>query len=228
MTIRNSIKIFFGSIGTYLLVAVLHACVAPAGTPSRLTGSGGAGGAATQMTGTGANSSHASGTDSSGSVINPVPDAHADESGTRIKVQWAVGEDGFRSALSLWDSTLSTRCGMARTDDGGLHCVPFAALFTKTADAFSDAACTKAIRIASGCLGNFASDKSTYVGSCQDAQFILAIGTVYPVSPRAAAVYVKSGGSCVLWPAPNGGGFGDLGSPMPISDFVSISITTDP
>jgi hypothetical protein len=62
-------------------------------------------------------------------------------SGTRLKAQYILGEDGTRDDQGLWDSTLNEHCDVRRAEDDKSRCLPFAV----AVDRYMDAQCTEPV-----------------------------------------------------------------------------------
>jgi hypothetical protein len=75
------------------------------------------------------------------SLLVPVAEAKANESGARIKARWYLGEDGSREFLGWFDAELGTDCRFDRARDGVLRCLPSAG----ATPMYSNADCTSDI-----------------------------------------------------------------------------------
>ncbi|MEY4548401.1 MAG: hypothetical protein RL685_4596 [Pseudomonadota bacterium] len=58
------------------------------------------------------------------SLLLPVAEAKANESGSRLKARWFVGDDAAREFVGWFDSELKTECAFSRGRDGLLRCLP--------------------------------------------------------------------------------------------------------
>jgi hypothetical protein len=244
----KTIRLILGSIIVYLSVATLHACgtarsmtMGTGGHASSTTsgggslaagGKGGAGGMASSgsMAGSGgkAGSGGAGGT---GGIMNPVGDANAEESGSRLKAKRLVGEDGSKQFAGWYDTSLKVDCYYSLMQDGVKHCIPFTGA---SVSGFSDAACTVplgAINV-TGCAPGYAVQSANVTPTCAD---LLAGGTIYHVypiiQPHSGPIYSKSGTTCSL--AGNGPNLGsatyyDIGPESPPSTFVAGTVVQDP
>lgn len=122
MNIKQSAKLFLGSLLVYVAMA---SCVASEKAVTLASTSSGGGGTA--------GASGSGGVGGVGGVMDPVPDASAEpiaepffKSGTRLKLQYLTGEDGSRLlvAQAFYDSSLQAYCLLQEAPDGVVRCMP--------------------------------------------------------------------------------------------------------
>src|SRR5262245_6603817 len=101
----NALKFLVGSIAVYLAVAACNVVVPV-------------------INGLDGGDENSDGAGISSDAIG-MPDARADESGSRIKARYYAGEDGSRAAAGLWDSQLQVTCFYVTANDGTLRCLPW-------------------------------------------------------------------------------------------------------
>jgi hypothetical protein len=212
----KTIRLIVGSILVYLSVATLHACssassssslgtgghsgstTSGAGSPAgggnpTAGGKGGTGGTATTSSGATASSGKAG----SGGIMDPVGDANAEESGSRLKAKRLVGDDGSKQFVGWYDTSLKVDCQYALMQDGLKHCVP---LTSASLALFSDAACTVPLgaNTISGCVPTHAAVQTNAPPKCDG----LGPGIVYHIYPittlHTGSVYSKLNSICTL------------------------------
>jgi hypothetical protein len=153
---KSWIHFLGGSVSVYLLMAACSAGTKHAGsngeTPiaeagaASIGGARAAGGGAVANAGTSAPNASGSQTTTTGGiggmigeVLDPVPDAEAEMSGTRLRARYYVGADGSRQFIGWHDKERGEDCAFVQQPDGTLRCVPFYS--TAAATYFADAAC---------------------------------------------------------------------------------------
>lgn len=222
------VRLLVGSVVVYLTVATIHACgpsvaVSASAAPNGASGIGGVG----ASTGTASGSDGAGG--SSGNVLDPIGDAHANESGSRLKARWYKGIDGSKEWLGWYDNRRGEDCLYAIASDGVTRCLPEKHVYL--ASAYADENCVVPLaNVGSGC--QVGSDLAKY-----------AIETNPPICPDQTATYSyltitgkfngdeyynKSlSGKCSKTPVPPGFTYATVGSEVPPSEFVEASIVVE-
>lgn len=198
---------------------------------STKTAGGGSGntsstGGSTKTTGGGSGS-----TNSGGSVLDPVPDAYASTSGTRLKPMYRTGSDGSKEYLpgQWWDSARNEGCSpsIGPMSDGTIRCVPSAI----STSYFSDAACTQSIgQVSSGCSApKYAYTVVTNLNSCSTSTFFSSVRYFSVGAPYTGAVYSGSGTTCTKASSyvTDTYSFYTLGTELPPSTFVAFTTSHD-
>jgi hypothetical protein len=225
----NAIRIFFGSVIVYFVVATVYGCSGTrststtAGTAGRGGSGGGAGGHGGHggAVGTGGASGHGGG--SSG---GPVANANADESGTRLKAQSIVGADGSKHYLGLYDSSLKVTCDYATMSDGNLHCVPTQMkLLAELGSLYSDSGCTVplATAVMNGCVPTYIVSNVAQSNCAPATTHVFAVGPAF-----TSTFYQGYPGNCNQWVGAPTAPVYQVGAEMPPSAFVSGTLTTAP
>lgn len=144
------------ALGSGLVVYVMVVACSSGGGGSGSHAGGGAGGAAGVATGGGSGGTTGGGTTGAGGLLDaaediidaltdPVPDAMANESGTRLRARRLVGADGSKQWVGWHDNKLNVDCGYARAADGLQHCMPAGSPGLTVY--FTDASCTQPIGV---------------------------------------------------------------------------------
>lgn len=203
----------FGALGSGVLVyVVVSACSGSSGgagsakkQPDASVSSGGSAGMAGLGGGAGATGAAGASPEDSGGALDalgdaltdPVPDAMANESGSRLKARRYVGADGSKEWLGWHDSKRGINCMAAVADDGKTRCMPTAVI----AVYFSDSACTQALALVQDCTAPKEVSRYTQttcpagalqysgwtVGSATTPATVYSLTTSAPVTCKAAA-----------------------------------------
>jgi hypothetical protein len=150
---RNAIHFLGGSFTVYALMA---ACSAggkgKTGNGDEMASSGGAIQAAGGVNGNsggvdGVNDPTAGKSNGMGGIIgemmDPVPDANANESGSRLKAKYYIGADGSKQFTFVWrDTQRDEDCTFGRVAGGELRCIPATSAIRIY---FADSGCTQPI-----------------------------------------------------------------------------------
>lgn len=227
----KTLRLIVGSFVVYFAVAILHACGPTPAHMASTTGSaghagsaaaGGMGGAASTMASAGGNSGGHGGAVGTGGMMNPVGDADAEESGSRIKAKRIVGADGSKQFEGWYDTNLKVECSYLMMSDGKLHCIPeYAATI-----GFSDSACTMPVigLIIQGCPPP---PIAGYISSTLMCGYSYAARTVGP--PVSQSMYYSNfGGPCVSSPISSPFTVYATGAELPPSMFVAATVVQDP
>ncbi len=75
------------------------------------------------------------------SATDPVPAVSANESGSRIKAKWLVGDDGSRQHQGWYDSQREEDCNWASATDGSQRCLPIGGV-ASSISTFTNSTCT--------------------------------------------------------------------------------------
>mgnify|MGYP001613324065 CR=1 FL=1 len=227
----TGIRFCAGSSAVYLLVAVLHACSGSAPKPLA-GGAGGSGGAGVSAGVGGASGTSKGGSGgSTGSLTDPVPEANAEESGSRLKAQRYVGEDGTKQFAGWWDSLRQESCTFIKLKDGMVHCAPVlgskGSVYVGTISYYSDPTCSNPALVYA-------------VNTCEPSPKVAIVTPPgdqctgyydhYEVGGSTTSLYSKqpitgSWGSTTI---PMGYVAATLGSKIPPSAFVAATTVTDP
>jgi len=162
-------------------------------------------------------------------LLQPVPAAAADPtSGSRLKVEYRVAEDGSRTVLSsVWfDVKRKEECSFGQASDGKQRCLPASTLSSY----YADSACTQlvlALYSGPGCAGS----PPHYAGSpdlsaCQSGLATAIHEVAAAVSPPT--LFFKASDSCVQISTVPGYLYYATGPEIPPSSFVAASIKVDP
>jgi hypothetical protein len=222
----KTIKVFLSGVAVYFGVASLHACSGPDSLPTWATssvsvGTGGAPGWASTAT---ASTASGGGKGGAGGMMNPVPDALA-ESGSRLKAQWIVGDDGSKSFAGFYDSARKETCSFILMYDGTRRCIPFGAAVSSYAGHYTDAACSNLI-------------SATYVSTCFvtptyaysiPGDICTGAYKLYQVGPKFSppVVYYVTNGSCKQAVPDPAYEYHLISAEIPPSAFVAATISTD-
>lgn len=166
-----------------------------------------------------------SGSGSMPGMLDPVPPANAQVSGTRIKAKWNVSEDGFREFAGRFDSQLQLECFFAPDSQGELRCLPTAALSASSNQAyFQDSGCTLPLFVAaaSACVSaGVGAYGHNVVSGCAPRYSVFALTSVAP-----AKTWVKSAAACIEQ-APNPGLRYYTGTVVPDAMFARAQVVVD-
>lgn len=211
--------------GVVVHLMVVSACSAggggPSGDPTPYTSTRLDGADPDAVPGTPQNRPDAGGT----SLLVPVKEAQAQESGTRLKARYYSGADGSRQFLNWFDSELGTQCSFADLGDGVLRCVPPVTGVVH----YADSACTQIIysTINNPCGATQASflrvpypDSN---GACSPQYRYFEPGA--QTTPQT--LYNRSGTGCVEVNVDAGQTYWFAGAELPITSFVSGQIVTE-
>jgi hypothetical protein len=228
----KTIRVFLSGVAVYFLVAILHACgdSAPAQVAATSSGAGGehgtggAGGAkpSTSIAASG------SGMGGFGGMMNPVPDADANESGTRLKVKYMAGGDGSKSFFALYDSLLKENCSYVTMTDGTSRCAPTGILELASSKTFLESTCsTQVVLVNPTACGGVPGYLRGTSDSCNGGPYIYKVFPIGAIVP-GTIVYYLAGGVCkpqslYVWQE-----IRTLGAEMPPSSFVAGTLTIDP
>jgi hypothetical protein len=165
------------------------------------------------------------------SLLIPVAEAKANESGSRLKARWYVGDDGSRQQFLNWhDSELQVDCGFTTGRDGTLRCLPTGGGGSVLSTQYADSSCTQPLfsQDPEGC--NTAAPAVGLVQHAEGADVCAAhkyryytIGAV--AVPQVA--YIRAGGECVSTALHAGHSYWAAGSEIPLSRFVSGQVVTE-
>lgn len=166
--------------------------------------------------------------------MNPVGDADAETSGSRLKANRIVGTDGSTQFSFWYDTQRNEQCYFSfHTKDGLLRCLPSQGEVDGgyVNGSFIDAACTMQAVIAQS-----TACPNKYVLTYELATTACGFPTVriFPIGaklmPQPTVLYLKSGTSCVSTPAPSPGNndFYALGAEVDPASFVATTIVQDP
>lgn len=223
----KTIKVFFSGVAVYLSVASIHACSIDSMPTSATSSSasGGAGGATMIAT----SSSGSGGKGAGGGMMNPVHDALA-ESGSRLKAQWLVGEDGSKFFAGTYDSKRKEDCVFLPMTDGKRRCAPLSSS-VRLYDAalvvpeYIDPSCASRVVsfVPSTCKADPLYAHVIADASCPTYDFVTLV-----LVPTPPTVYHKIGNTCVSAPTTTKTNYYLADAHIAPSEFVAASIVTDP
>lgn len=229
---NDVLKLCLGSACVYAVVA---SCSARNDSPTASratsggTGIGLGGGASNGGSGTGTGPGGTLG-DLVDAIANPVPDAEASTSGTRLKAVYRTATDGSKEYFfnTWWDSQRNEYCWFTQMYDGSSRCLPYGAdptngqiYYTGVGTYYSDAGCTSPLAVAIGtCTAGlkYAIENS----SCPQSVKLYSLGPQF-----TASVYAKSGTSCNTATPSAAYTLYALGAEVPPSSFVSATVAHD-
>lgn len=142
-------------------------------------------------------------------------------SGSRLKLQMLVGEDGARLPGGLWDSKRNEACGAVTDKNGQLRCMPTATAGTVY---YLDASCTqRAVQILNeNCLPKYAIEYIMPEAYCKNPA-----GRIYSVTGTPMSVnevYINQQGACSKYAVPSR--VMTLGPEIDPSEFVGLTRAT--
>lgn len=158
-----------------------------------------------------------------GSVMNPVPEAKAETSGSRLKAQYLVGEDGSRQFSNWLDTQLQTSCTFQKDAAGTMRCFP-----SSTAPHlgwFMDAECTQPVFLSPPCPSEYGLVWAAGIGSCSGGM------AAYRLKPAPASAPDKvwrrnASGTCSEEPPTSLAGH-YIGELVPNSTFAAAQLVTE-
>lgn len=227
------------ALGSGVVVYVIVAACAGADGGGRTGGGGGAvatgggaggaaagGGGIAGSPGSGATGG-TSGTDASedspfdaifDALTDPVPDAKANESGTRLKAKRRVASDGAKQWIAWHDSQRKEDCYFQLAEDGVWRCMPSSG---GGGSYYSDAGCSQLVATFATqpvCLPKYMYEATSTSAACGPETRYKAHALGAKLS--LADLYVKSGAQCTKQAVPAGYAIYAT-SPVPASEFVS-------
>lgn len=237
-------RVFLSGCAVYVIVAACSA-IDPAGQRGATSGRGDGGTAAMASGAAGADGSGGLGGrpdvgvggsgatggsgvsgGSSGTIMDPVPPANADPiSGTRLKALYVEGSDGSKAyALGWHDVDLGVDCVQMTTADGRSRCVPWVGLGTSN-QYFSDPSCAAAVAL--GTCG-YAYGDYVHMTHNSDAECpYAAVLRVFRRGPQISTVYALRSGVCEAAALPTGFIAYAIGTEVPPSSFVELTMRHD-
>lgn len=158
------------------------------------------------------------------------PGKDAAGSGTRLKAQRLVAEDGASKVdpYAWFDTTLGIQCAFVRLQDGVLHCAPLL-VQAQYGLAFSDPQCSKPAYYAyyASCQGSGYAFEAGGPAACPfDPQY--AVRKLGAMLPAGTVAHVLNPVTMACTPAATPGGVFEVGSLVDPTDFVAATIETDP
>jgi hypothetical protein len=158
-----------------------------------------------------------------GGILNPVPDADADTSGTRLKARVLVGADGSKQPTHRWQDTLrNEECTFRLAADGTQRCMP-----TSVATAysvFSDPGCTSPAAL----LFSPCPQPPAYLSSAPLTCNGFGGERLYQRGASLSTYYSGSPASCQAVPVSQYNVVFALGPEVPLDSFVSAQVTVEP
>lgn len=226
----NAIRIFFGSLVVYFIVAAAYGC-SPTAHQSAATGAGGGrglGGSASVHGGNGGIGGVATGGMSGKGGGGPVPDADANQDGSRLKAVKYVGLDGsIMYQDSMYDSQLDSYCSYMADASGIYRCVPnYIGTFTE----FSDPACKVPVARRpdlSVCGQMLVPPKAITVVLSDPSTGCTSFKSFYVGSKFSGQLYTQSGSSCIQTVASQYYAYYAIGTEIPQVNLVSAMIGHD-
>ena len=165
-------------------------------------------------------------------LTDPVGMANAapEQSGSRLKAKYYVGSDGSRQFLGWHDSMLNVDCAFYPASDGTTRCMP--AGTTVSASVFSDPGCSQPLAETSkGCAPGKYELQLTAATACASNYYfrLFEVGAIY-----SGPLYSGTPGSCTEESDAGADSLRaaadiyELGSEIPPSTFVAVTVQTDP
>ncbi len=157
----------------------------------------------------------------------PVPDAYASTSGTRLKAKFRLGSDGAKEFLpsEWWDSTRREYCFFSGypMSDGTTRCIPTLAANATTSGYYADSACTKPLALVTPLACGAESPKYLYTVSWGSGCYVM---TVYAIqSAYTGTVYSGSSANCyAVTTLPASYAFYYVGAEIAPSEFASATV----
>lgn len=160
--------------------------------------------------------------------LSRAPDAVA---GRRLQLVHYTTADGLRSRdFTLYDTQKATTCYPTTLPDGTMRCIAFGPAIDTY---YRDAACTDPVQLAeiytgpAGCAApTIPKYGQVYIspapGTCTYGEELHAIST-----PYAGTVYSNASGTCAVY-TPYEGEMYSVGPAVPLTDFVTATISIDP
>ena len=170
------------------------------------------------------------------SMLLPVAEAQAYESGARLKARWYVGADGTRQFIGWSDTQLGGgECYFTDSGDGTLRCIPLASAYTTAhfADAeceqllfrMNTPACGEAVPTIARAYSQVIAHAPSAVASGECAQQFRYFQPGAKVVPQA--VYAWNGSACVAQTVNPGGTYFAAGEELPLTAFVAGEIVVE-
>jgi len=230
MNAKETLRVCLGSAITYAIVASCSASnngPSASNSPTGGVGSKLVGGAPIGELG-GGSGRGGSLTSLIDAIANPVPDAEASTSGTRLRAVYRTANDGSKEYLAnWWDSQRNEYCWFIQMYDGSSRCLPYGAdptngqiNYTGVGTYYSDAGCTSPLAVTGTCTAGlkYAIENS----SCPQSVKIYSLGQQF-----TDGVYTKSGTSCNSATISASYTLYALGPEVPPSSFVSATVAHD-
>ena len=162
-----------------------------------------------------------------GGGSNPVlPEAHAEQSGNRLKARRLHGADGSSQFIGWTDTARNEECSFNRAADGTYRCLPSGpSVEYSSGSYFVDPSCTvPGVDRKAGCppakyLALYADSSSCSGGG---------IAAVFPLQPAGQLFYKNGDGQCSPESASPGYAIYGAGNPIPWTDFLQSEEKLDP
>lgn len=165
------------------------------------------------------------------SLLLPVAEAEAAESGSRLKARWYVGADGSRQFLNWFDSEVQAECYFARGRDGALRCLP---------SPLGESVLSTALYADEECSSRVAAFSAASCGSAQPNVVVIQdqagtdacaqtpyryhrVGAEVP----AGEIYTLQGTACTVSPRDPARTYRLVGAEIPAAGFVAGEIVVD-
>lgn len=155
-----------------------------------------------------------------GEMMDPVPDANANESGSRLKARYYVGADGSKQFTFMWhDTQRNEDCTFSRVNGSELRCIPggLPRIY------FADAGCTAPLWVtakapAASCYSTSAAKYGTNpdASGCPTALHILT-------AAAPTMIYSGSPGACIGSAASDALSYFTSGGTIAWSEFVAAT-----
>lgn len=129
-------------------------------------------------------------------VTDPVPSATANESGSRIKAKWIVGDDGSRTFVGTYDSEREEECVWTYATDGSRRCLPIGGVASAYPQ-FTDSACTLRIFQRTTTCSNLGLNYIPVNGGCSETPYLYELHTLSAPLTAGTVTYGMSDDSCV-------------------------------
>lgn len=194
---KELVRMLAGSAAIYVVMA---ACSASGGGRRASTGSGGQASSGSSSSGNGGGSGSVNDaslgdviSDALDEMMNPVDEAQAWISGTRLKVQRWISDDGAQQPVGLFDSQRNEACAFTTAGDGLMRCLPTESTVSWSGAYYSDATCSKPVAVYyATCAQAPLYFKVTDTATCPNKTRVASVGAVFEGAP-----YIISGGDCI-------------------------------
>ncbi|MBI3201097.1 MAG: hypothetical protein HYZ29_06085 [Myxococcales bacterium] len=234
---RKTLEAFASGVLVYVIVAACSAAGGGGSAASSGGGSAGLGGASQDApSGTGGGTGMGGAPQDSSlfdavadALTGPVPDAQANQSGTRLRARRYVATDGASQFVGWHDSQRKEDCQFMTTAEGKLRCVP-TAMIGEIGSYFPDATCSNSLFLSTACAPPKYGMRSTLGSACTG--YSVTVFGLGPAVPGTQNVYVKnpSTGACTSTANPYATTAYTLyqaGPEVPASSFVEATQQID-
>jgi hypothetical protein len=157
-------------------------------------------------------------------MMDPVPDANANENGTRLKAKYYAGSDGSKQFTFSWrDTQRNEDCNFAYLPGGELRCIPMSSAARVY---FADAGCTAPLWVAAKAAASCYPVAAAKYGTVADATGCTQeLHTLQATTPTM--VYSGTPANCLGSAAPDVYTYYASSGKVPFSEFVAATEKVD-